>query len=381
MPDPNLEELQRLLSQNDSVHSHWHIEYDTFLTNHITHGTIALFFLLDDANEPGPTLHAWYSRDDCVQAFCESYKARHKLFHFEDDEGVEQRIPPVTTDDGTEGHARDAHIVSKLLGQKKHFLWIISRFESELLENATSCAAGDTPEAMLVRKWLPTLAPGLSGAALHGIIHLGLGVRANSRSMIVEGLAYLVFANRMLPARPSLSSVSVPGQSFNAGGAFATTRLHPNNSSLDVATFASFLLCDVKSAYHHAKVFDSVVTAATHMPSHALKSLKQQHGDFQGTMLLISKNAEAMQLAEHFCEILLRRFIPSLSSPDASANCEGKVDCQALSQGLFTFALTAFSSVRRCDFFMLHGVTGPRIKTLFRRESGRCCPLTHCISP
>ena len=371
MPEPNLEQLQRLLSQNDSVHSHWHIEYDEFLTNHITHGTIALYFLLDDAvNDPESTLPNRFSREDFVQAFCDSYKARHRLFHFEDDAGIEQRIPPVAADDDAHGRANNTQVVARLLGQKKHFLWLISRFEAELLDNVSSCASGDTPEAMLVRKWLPTLAPGLSGAALHGIIHLGLGVRAKSRSMIIEGLAYLAFANRMLPARPSLSSVCGSRKSLNT---CAFARLDRNDSS-DVATFAGSLLRGLKSAYDHAKIFDCVVATTTRMTSHALKSLKEQHGDFQGSMLLLSENAEAMELAEHFCEMVLRRFIPSLSSPGTSRQIEGNLpDCQMLSQALFTFALTAFSSVRRCDFFMLHGVTGPKNCSRVVRSEKRCC--------
>ena len=52
--------------------------------------------------------------------------------------------------------------------------------------------------AATVHDHLPTLLPGLAGAALHPLIHTGWGVEADSPEMVAEGLAYMATAHQPL---------------------------------------------------------------------------------------------------------------------------------------------------------------------------------------
>jgi len=45
-----------------------------------------------------------------------------------------------------------------------------------------------------ISKYLPTLASGLSGAALHALIHLGWGVYIKNDTMVIDGLAYACYS-------------------------------------------------------------------------------------------------------------------------------------------------------------------------------------------
>lgn len=48
-------------------------------------------------------------------------------------------------------------------------------------------------------RFFPRLAGGLSGAAFHGVIHVGYGVRSECEQLVCEGLAYLHHSYLPLP--------------------------------------------------------------------------------------------------------------------------------------------------------------------------------------
>lgn len=50
----------------------------------------------------------------------------------------------------------------------------------------------------MMRSFIPPLLPGLAGAALHPLIHIGWALEADHDDMLVEGIAYLASANQRL---------------------------------------------------------------------------------------------------------------------------------------------------------------------------------------
>jgi hypothetical protein len=71
-------------------------------------------------------------------------------------------------------------------GQKVHWQNQVLFFQEQMAEKSTDD---------LVRKYVPDLLPGMTGALTHALIHLGWALDANSEWMILEGLAYLNFAS------------------------------------------------------------------------------------------------------------------------------------------------------------------------------------------
>lgn len=74
------------------------------------------------------------------------------------------------------------------LGSRRDFSGLCLAFDEEVNRHPSELQAAVSGQ--LAKR--PRLLDGLSGAAFHALIHLGLGLRASSRTMVVEGLAYLV---------------------------------------------------------------------------------------------------------------------------------------------------------------------------------------------
>lgn len=77
------------------------------------------------------------------------------------------------------------------LGERTNFIGLAEFFDRELHrfdDNATQ----------LVRAYLPDLIEGISGALLHGIIHLGYALRSPSPQSVPDALAYMAYSYQSL---------------------------------------------------------------------------------------------------------------------------------------------------------------------------------------
>lgn len=92
-----------------------------------------------------------------------------------------QKLLPAPT------RANVADLDATQLGSRCNFVGLCFAFDTEVSSHPSELRAS-VAEQLAKR---PRLLDGLSGAAFHAFIHLALGVRASSRTMVVEGLAYL----------------------------------------------------------------------------------------------------------------------------------------------------------------------------------------------
>ncbi len=138
------------------------MEWGGFLTNHLAHGLIAL-----------EMLRATRSMQERFHAL---YTAR-----------LADRRPA----SAASPRLKQSSLRSLPLGRRQCFGPIERAFDRAI--------AGTSPAHLraVVSEHLPRLVDGLAGAAFHAILHLGLGVRTECRSLVTEGLAYL--AHSWLP--------------------------------------------------------------------------------------------------------------------------------------------------------------------------------------
>ncbi|XP_069132383.1 uncharacterized protein [Argopecten irradians] len=137
----------------------YYIEYNTFLSNHIAHGIIAIERLGGDK--------------DRVNRFIEHYRNHGSLEppnHPRHDETTDAE--PATDDE-----------LHNLLGQRKLYYKLRNRYRMKLSEYGS-------PEKM-IREEFPKLSRGLVCSAAHGLIHTGYGYSAKCPITVTEGLAYL----------------------------------------------------------------------------------------------------------------------------------------------------------------------------------------------
>lgn len=165
----------------------------------------------------------------------------------------------------------------------------------------------------VVRKYLPTLAPGISGSAVHPIIHLGFGIDfEDSEVTIAEGLAYLTHSFLCL----TTSQIDFQSK-------------EPTSSeSLDLSQV-------VAQIYEDKELWNNIRTTDAEGFQSKLKTLKNSKIDFY-----ISK-WKALHTPTKSLEE--RQFLFDKM-------------CQELAEvSVFAFYYTDPPS---SDFFLLHGVTG-----------------------
>lgn len=153
----------------------WHIEYDEYLSNHITHNWIAL----------------------------DAAGADHKKMQWWQDVYINEGV--------TKGKDKDAVDSTRELGMlmlpRKNALYYTAITEANWLNNLQTTRIGfesyrdffDAKIAKLglsicLNRYYPTLSEGMAGAALHPVIHTGWAVDAESNDMAAEGLAYMATA-------------------------------------------------------------------------------------------------------------------------------------------------------------------------------------------
>ncbi|KAF1329507.1 Proteasome subunit beta type-6, partial [Globisporangium splendens] len=149
----------------------FHMEYSGYLSNHLLHGVVAL-------HELGATKHQ-------IDDFAEHY-AKTKL----EPVAPEHKDPyeVATVDEissDQDAVVPSAERVQKLLGKREDFDVLLAFYAHEVKLLGTDGA---------VKKHLPALVGGLSGALLHGLIQLGYAYHIGGYRLIAEGLAYFHFS-------------------------------------------------------------------------------------------------------------------------------------------------------------------------------------------
>lgn len=169
MPDCD---VRSLLSANDT--RKYYIEYNGFLSNHLSHGIIAL--------------HRLGATRDRIERFIHLYRWRLEspASHAgETSAATDKRTPPV----------------EDLLGARASYYILVDHY-TDLLAALNQSTAG------LIRDEFPKLSDGLVGSAYHGLIHLGYGFAAGNSRLVCEGLAYLHHSH--MPFRASAELLAKP---------------------------------------------------------------------------------------------------------------------------------------------------------------------------
>ena len=161
------DDIAALLERHGSAA--WDIEFGGFLTNHLTHGLIAL--------------HSLGSPASLIQRFVAEYQL--KLLP----------RPPLPTPTTSSPPSTVAE-----LGLRGDFHALCQAYDRATAGLSASELRG------AVCEHLGLLLDGLGGAAFHAFIHLCLGVRTDCRPLVIEGLAYL--AHSWLPVGGDAASLA-----------------------------------------------------------------------------------------------------------------------------------------------------------------------------
>uniref|UniRef100_A0A7R9YFR3 Uncharacterized protein n=1 Tax=Pinguiococcus pyrenoidosus TaxID=172671 RepID=A0A7R9YFR3_9STRA len=147
------ETTHRLLDNEE-----YHIEFNGYLSNHVKHAVVALHGL---QASPADIQRYWDFYTECTPYG----------FH----------LAPK----GARGEPLRPAEWKQLLGKKQKYEELLQFFDDEEKQLGIE---------KTLQKYAPSVLPGSPGALTHGIIHLGWGLDANNRRMILEGLAYMVYS-------------------------------------------------------------------------------------------------------------------------------------------------------------------------------------------
>lgn len=153
----------------------WDIEYDGFLSNHLSH----VWIVLGALHYPQSRFQQWediYTGSEAVHAGGNLSLARKPSLS-----------SPIITDNNWLSH------ISSIPTNYPSFL---NFFEAKLT----------SPQSIpsIIEKYLPPLLPGMAGAALHTIIQTGWGAEASHPGTVAEGLAYMSTAHQPLSTPETL---------------------------------------------------------------------------------------------------------------------------------------------------------------------------------
>jgi hypothetical protein len=153
----------------------WHIEYEGYLSNHITHNWIAL-----DAAGANHKKMQWWEDTYTKRATNKTTKATGKISIGSANKLEAPRHNPI---DYTE--ITDANWLNNLQSIRIAFPLYRDFFDKKISELGLSAC---------LKRYYPALSEGMAGAALHATIHLGWAVDVESADMAAEGLAYMATA-------------------------------------------------------------------------------------------------------------------------------------------------------------------------------------------
>lgn len=150
-------------------------------------------------------------------------------------------------------------------------------------------ALADQPWTAVLDAWAPRLAPGLVGAALHGVLRAAHATRALAardtaprRRELAQGLAYWAATYHPLPARRGTATPLPPAEALRAVPFLPAAARRPDGSIVDalapLASFAPFAavidLVDVGAADPDARLSDlTVALAAAYLANAGTASL------------------------------------------------------------------------------------------------------------
>lgn len=277
----NSTQLASILLRNST--NRYYIVYQGYLVNHLSHGIVALSRLGANCER--------------IERFIEWYIPRlEEPEKFRDEENVKN--------------------ITELLGKRQSFYGLVNAYKEEL-------ETRDGSLEKLIADKFPTLFPGLLGAALHGLIHLGYGYAARSAQVVCEGLAYMHYS--YLPIKLSATAASRFTEEEIGRGPY---------NVLDAV----------------AKVRDDVkLRDFMKMKAHSEEFLNMNVGDF---------SRKAMSLftfrGDEILDFSLSVQIPSI---DQIEQLDVEFQCWALLRWLLETAVAVYALADVDDFFLLHGVT------------------------
>lgn len=149
----------------------WHIEYDEYLSNHITHNWIAL-----DAAGVSEDKMQWWQ-----QVYINEGVAKGTVSSTRESEMLDPPRPNAL--DYTA--ITEANWLNNLQTTRIGFESYRDFFDAKIAELGLS---------VCLKRYYPTLSEGMAGAALHPVIHTGWAVDVESDDMASEGLAYMATA-------------------------------------------------------------------------------------------------------------------------------------------------------------------------------------------
>eukprot|EP01084_Bolivina_argentea_P237001 398414_1 len=154
-------ELNTFFINNYSTNKYY-IEYNGFLSNHISHGMIALWKLKCTES----TIHnfmKWYKKEKNLQSFTTSNKSSNNTMTYK---------------------WKDLY---SWIGTRSNFYDIYNMMKTDL-ENKTLY---NNNISTFISDRFPLFSNGQSGSLLHGLIHLGFGITCMNKQIILEGMSYI----------------------------------------------------------------------------------------------------------------------------------------------------------------------------------------------
>ena len=148
-----------------STSKKYYMEYNNHLSNHLSHAMIAFIQLNMELND--------------IKNYFKYYSTKLETpNNYETTNNVS--LKPIKC---------EYKNIGKYIGKRINYYGILNMFKYEL-EN--KC---EDDIKKLVNKVFPMICNGITGALLHGIIHLGYGMKGHNNEMIIEGLTYITHSS------------------------------------------------------------------------------------------------------------------------------------------------------------------------------------------
>jgi len=199
--------------------SHFGIEYEGFLFNHLSHGVIALSRL--------------GASSDRIETFVKKYTQKLELRREEEEE---ERV------EDSEKEKKDIETTPK--GTRDQYYTLLPHYLHQVNTHGMDS---------VIQKHLPSLIHGGSASAFHALIHLGYGYSVSSDRLVSEGLAYL--HSTFLP-------LSLPFEEWSK-----TYSLPKDPHEVSFSLFRSHLLDCFSSPSSLSSLTESVKENVSHVPS------------------------------------------------------------------------------------------------------------------
>jgi hypothetical protein len=304
-------------SHNTWINSYsrrYDIIYKGFLFNHLTHNLVVLGstentarITLDptDATVSTNSTHVFPDLHDRFAWWVHTYKSS----------GLDPPRSPtdlVITEDNWQDHVSTTNYLNEKYPE------FLVYFDQEV------AALGIE---MSVKKYVPFVSRGLSGSALHPVIHLGLGIESGNSLMVAEGLACLCSLNRRVAApEPDPLFAFVSPSTANVG---------PEEINTMFAATVQYIATAVENNFYDKTVrFKETVS-------------KSGLGEFQRKMLTFNDPAQDVGSALNDLMPLQQKSV--IKNSDAPSLLPTVNEAMAI--------MTAAYLASDCEFFVIHGIT------------------------